>query len=230
MVTEFERRYAISEHPGAVRLLAFLNRAHMGSYQETVDNPAFNSDITLTRAYRYKYGFGLNVEQELAENIGAFMRLGWSDGRNEAWTFADVDRTAAAGLSVKGSFWQRPNDTAAIGGVINGISDVHQRFLAAGGTGILAGDGALNYALENAVETYYDAQIWKSLYATLDYQFAVNPAFNRDRGPVSFFFGQSALGVLTQCSPGPAIAGHKDPGAGAMPGAGNGQLTWRLCR
>ena len=42
MVTEFERRWAIDEHPGAVRLLGFLNRAHMGSYAEAVDNPALN--------------------------------------------------------------------------------------------------------------------------------------------------------------------------------------------
>ncbi len=43
------------------------------------------ADIEATRAYRYKYGFGRNVEQELAKNIGAFARVGWSDGENEAW-------------------------------------------------------------------------------------------------------------------------------------------------
>ena len=30
MVTEFERRFAIRDHPGAVRLLAFLNRVDIG--------------------------------------------------------------------------------------------------------------------------------------------------------------------------------------------------------
>ena len=185
MVSELERRYTINSHPGAVRLLAFLNRAHMGSYQATLDNPALGGDVTLTRVYRYKYGFGLNVEQELAERIGAFMRLGWSDGKNEAWMFSDVDHTATAGLSINGDFWHRPNDTLAVAGAINGASRVHRDFLAAGGTGILAGDGALSYGLEELVETYYDIQIWKTIHATIDYQFIAHPAFNRDRGPVS---------------------------------------------
>src|SRR5262249_49291221 len=105
MVTEFERRYAIGEHPGAIRFLAFLNSAHMGSYQAALDDPVRPADIVATREYRYKYGFGLNIEQELARNIGAFARLGWSDGENEAWVFSDVDRTATLGISMNGESW-----------------------------------------------------------------------------------------------------------------------------
>jgi high affinity Mn2+ porin len=187
MVTEFERRCAINDHPGAVRVLAFLNRAHMGSYRDTLDNPALGADIRLTRDYRYKFGFGLNVEQELSKGIGAFMRLGWSDGMNEAWMFSDVDHAASLGLSVNGGFWHRTNDTVGVAGALNGISSVHRDFFAAGGTGILAGDGKLTYGLEQLMETYYDFQIWKTIHATLDYQFIANPAFNRDRGPVSVF-------------------------------------------
>jgi high affinity Mn2+ porin len=185
MVTEFELRYAICAHPGAVRLLAFLNQAHMGSYQEAIDNPARRADIVATRAYRYKYGFGLNLEQELTKNVGAFARLGWSDGENEAWVFSDVDRTASLGLSINGEFWNRPKDTVGLAGVLNGISQVHRDFFAAGGTGILAGDGGLTYGLEEIVETYYDVQLWRTIHAALDYQFINHPAFNRDRGPVS---------------------------------------------
>ncbi len=187
MVAEFERRYKIADHPGAIRLLAFLNHAHMGRYQDALDNPVRPADIEATRSYRYKYGFGLNLEQELAKNIGAFARLGWSDGQTEAWVFSDVDRTATLGLSLKGEFWNRPNDTIGIAGVLNGLSRVHRDFLAAGGTGILAGDGALSYGLEEILETYYDLALWKTVHATLDYQFINHPAFNRDRGPVSVF-------------------------------------------
>jgi high affinity Mn2+ porin len=190
MVTEFERRYKIDNHPGTVRLLGYLNRAHMGSYREAVDSPIRPADIEATRAYRYKYGFGLNVEQEIAKNIGAFARLGWSDGRNEAWVFADVDRTATFGLSIRGESWNRPNDTFGLAGVINAISRVHQEFFEAGGTGILAGDGNLSYGLEKILETYYDFQIWQKLHGVFDYQFVANPAFNRDRGPVNVFAGR----------------------------------------
>jgi len=185
MVTEFERRYALNGHPGAVRLLAFLNRADMGSFQEALDNPARPADVQATREYRFKFGFGLNLEQELVKGIGIFSRLGWNDGRTETWTFADVDHTATLGVSIKGRFWGRTNDTVGVAGIINGVTRVHHEFFAAGGTGILAGDGTLNYGLEKSIETYYDFQIWKNLHAALDYQFVSNPAFNRDRGPVS---------------------------------------------
>jgi high affinity Mn2+ porin len=188
MVTEFERRYTVRGHPGAVRFLAFLNSADMGSYQAAVDDAArtgLPADIVATRAYRYKYGFGLNVEQEIFKNVGAFARLGWSDGQNEAWAFSDVDQTATLGLSIKGEFWGRANDTVGLAGIINGISHVHQEFFEAGGTGILAGDGNLEYGLEKILETYYDFQIWKTLHGALDYQFITDPAYNRARGPVS---------------------------------------------
>jgi high affinity Mn2+ porin len=187
MVTEFERRYNMNSHPGAVRFLAYLNSAHMGNYQAAVDSPIRPADIEATRTYCYKYGFGLNIEQEIIKNVGAFARLGWSNGKTEAWTFADVDHTASLGISVKGEFWRRPNDTFGLAGVFNGITTVHQEFFQAQGTGILAGDYGLNYGWEKDLETYYDFQIWKAIHVALNYQFVNNPAFNRARGPVSVF-------------------------------------------
>ncbi len=187
MVTELERRYTLGGRPGTARLLGYLNRAHMGSYQAALDSPVRPAAIEPTRDDRYKYGFGLNLEQELTKNLGLFSRLGWSDGRNEAWVFADVDRTATLGASLKGEAWRRPHDTVGLGGGLNAISRVHQEFLAAGGTGILAGDGRLNYGFEKILEAYYDFEVWKTIHAALDYQFIANPAYNRDRGPVSVF-------------------------------------------
>ncbi len=116
MVTELERRYALQGHPGTIRVLAYLNHAHMGSYQEAINNPTRPADILATREYRFKYGFGLNVEQEIIKHVAVFSRLGWSDGQHEAWTLADVDRTATLGLSIKGGAWRRrkPNQRAAV--------------------------------------------------------------------------------------------------------------------
>jgi high affinity Mn2+ porin len=185
MASEFERRYTIKTHPGTIRFLAWLNDAHMGSYEEALSVPGI--DIAQTRAYRYKYGFGLNWEQEVAPNVGVFSRLGWNDGREEAWTYTDINYSASLGLSVKGQAWHRPDDTVGLAGVISGISHENKKFLEAGGLGILAGDGALNYGWEKVLETYYDFQVWQSLHFALDYQFVDNPAFNRDRGPVSVF-------------------------------------------
>jgi high affinity Mn2+ porin len=187
MVTEFERRYSLNDHPGTVRLLAYLNRANMGNYQDAVNSPIRPADITATQQFRYKYGFGLNLEQEIVKNIGVFSRLGWSDGRNQGWVFSDVDYTATAGISIKGGVWQRPDDTFGLAGVFNGVSKSHQEFLAAGGTGILAGDGNLTYGWEKILETYYDFKIWKTVHGAVDYQFVTDPAFNQDRGPASGF-------------------------------------------
>ena len=185
MVTELERRYSIATHPGAIRLMAWLNEADMGSYGEALLVPGVN--IALTRAYRFKYGFGLNWEQEIMPNVGVFSRVGWNDGHEEAWTYNDVNCSASVGLSIKGEAWKRPDDTWGLAGVFSGISHDNQEFLEAGGTGILDGDGALNYGWEKVVETYYDFKVWQTLHFALDYQFVDNPAFNRDRGPVSIF-------------------------------------------
>jgi len=186
-VGEVERRYSPRGHAGALRLLAYDTRAHMGSYQETLNNPNLGEDIALTAAYRYKYGFGLNLEQEIRKNLGAFMRLGWSDGKNQTWEFTDVDRTATIGMSLKGARWRRPDDTAGIAAVVNGISGAHRQFLAAGGLGITVGDGALDYRSERFAETYYNWKMAKHFQLTFDYQFVLNPAYNHVRGPVDLF-------------------------------------------
>jgi hypothetical protein len=98
--------------------------------------------------------------------------------------------TASLGVSVKGGRWQRPGDTFGLASIVSCASRSNQQFLAAGGLGILAGDSALSYGSEKALETYYSFQIWKTIYATVDYQFVSNPAFNRDRGPVSVLGGR----------------------------------------
>ena len=186
-VAEIERRYSLRGHAGAVRLLVFDTRAHMGSYQETVNNPSLDELIALTAAYRYKYGFGLNLEQEIRKNLGAFMRLGWSDGKNQTWEFSDVDRTASTGISLKGGRWRRPEDTVGLAALVNGIGAAHRQYVAAGGLGILIGDGALDYRSERVGETYYNWKIAKRYQLAFDYQFAQNPAYNHVRGPVNLF-------------------------------------------
>jgi high affinity Mn2+ porin len=190
MVTELERRFTLSQHPGAIRLLAYVNRARMGSYQDAINDPVRPADISLSQAYRYKYGICLNVEQEVMKDAGLFMRLGWSDGNNEAWAYSDVDQSASMGLSLNGDLWKRPNDTFGVAGVVSALSRVHQQFFEDGGLGILAGDGNLSYGMEKAMETYYNFQVWKNLHVTADYQFFIDPAFNRARGPVSVLGGR----------------------------------------
>jgi high affinity Mn2+ porin len=190
MVMEFERRYGLNGHPGVIRLLPWLNEADMYTYHAATSilrSEGAGANLSALQAYRYKYGFGLNWEQEVTESVGLFSRLGWNDGMQESWVYTDVNWTASLGVSIKGEAWKRSDDFFGLGGVIDGASHENQEFLEAGGLGILDGDGALTYGTEKVVETYYDLPIWKIFRFALDYQFVSNPAFNRDRGPVSVF-------------------------------------------
>ncbi len=185
---ELEERYSIGDHPGKIRLLSWLERAHMGSYRETLADPSLMEDITLTRRYRYQYGFALSTEQEITKDLGAFLRVSWRDGQSEVWQFTDVDRSLSGGLQLKGSSWKRPGDTVGLAGIIDGISSAHRDFLAAGGLGVTIGDGKLpNYSPEGVLEMYYDAEIIKNVHLGIDYQFVGNPGYNADRGPVNVF-------------------------------------------
>ncbi|MBV8771960.1 MAG: carbohydrate porin [Deltaproteobacteria bacterium] len=183
MAAEFERRYNLRRHPAKLRFLAFLNQGHMGSYTAALSVPGI--DITKTSACRRNYGFGLNWEQTITHAVGLFSRVGWNLGRNQAWMFTDVNYTASLGISIKGQAWHRSDDTFGVAGAISGISRANERYLEAGGRGILDGDGALSYGWEKILETYYDFPLWKSIHLAADYQFVADPAFNKDRGPVN---------------------------------------------
>ena len=187
-VGEIERRYAIWDQPGKLAITGFLTRGRMGSFQDAIQLAALTggpADIAAVRQYQSRGGISMNLEQQLVPNVGFFARAGIADGNKEPYEFTDVDRTVAAGLSISGKQWGRDDDTFGIAGVVNGISGVHQAFLNAGGLGILVGDGQLpNPGSEKIIETYYSFPVFASK-VTLDYQLIVNPAYNRDRGPVS---------------------------------------------
>src|SRR4029077_16015672 len=165
---ELEERYSVGDHPGKIRFLSWLERAHMGSYRETLADPSLMANIALTRRYRYQYGFALDIEQEITKDLGAFLRASWRDGQEEVWQFTDIDRSLSAGLQLKGSSWNRSADTVGLAGIIDGISSAHRDFLAAGGRGITIGDGKLpHYEPEGVLEMYYDAEIVKNVHLSI---------------------------------------------------------------
>jgi high affinity Mn2+ porin len=77
-----------------------------------------------------------------------------------------------------------------VAGVVEGLSPIARAFFAAGGLGILIGDGQLNYRPEQILEAYYAYSLNKWATLTFDYQFIANPGYNADRGPVSIFSGR----------------------------------------
>jgi high affinity Mn2+ porin len=185
---EVDREYSINGKKGTLRLLGFHNNANMGSYEEAVKTIGV-PDVKETRKLgRTKWGLTLNFDQEVSKTTGVFGRMGWNDGKNETWVFTEIDRTVSLGASFNGANWKRAEDNAGVAVVFNGLSKAHKNYLAKGGMGFIIGDGALNYGIESIAELYYSCKpntlpVW----LTGDYQFCVNPAYNKDRGPVHIF-------------------------------------------
>ncbi|HTA43652.1 MAG TPA: carbohydrate porin [Bryobacteraceae bacterium] len=186
---EFEIHPELLKHRQTVfRGLAFLNRANMGSYNQTniqyLTGQAATPDITLSRRQgRIKYGFGLNAEQELTDTLRVFGRLGWNDGRNESFAYTEIDGTAEFGGDLRGKWWKRAKDKIGAAFVVNGISPGHREYLALGGLGFLLGDGGLSYSPEKIFETYYTAHLWRGISIAGDYQYIADPGYNSARGP-----------------------------------------------
>ena len=188
-VGEGEARFNLFDREGKVRLLAFVNRGRMGSYNDALrlaDATHTVPDTSLVRKYASRPGFALNVEQPLTDELGIFLRASFNNGDEETYEFTDINRSVAAGLSLQGASWGRSGDSAGIAAVSNAVSDSARRYFAAGGLGVLIGDGRLpHYATENIVELYYSVRATSWFTASFDYQFVDNPAYNADRGPVS---------------------------------------------
>jgi len=190
---EIEHAHELAGRPGKLRLLVWRNRANLASFDDALtylkSNGLSNTQTILDvrNGDKTKYGVGINVEQQLTDELGAFMRVMQADGHTETYAFTETDGSVSFGLSMKGSAWNRERDSAGIGFLYNTISARRRNYLANGGISFFIGDGDLNYRPEQVFEIYYSWGITKSVFATADWQHMWNPAYNADRGPADFF-------------------------------------------
>ncbi|MEG3176546.1 carbohydrate porin [Sphingomonas sp. RB3P16] len=184
---ELEHRHAVAGLPGAIRVTLFRNRGRFSRFDDAVALAGQSGaaiDPALTRRPMTRLGAHLNVEQAVTATLGLFARAGIADGAIEPYDFTDIDRTAELGAALAGKGWYRPADRIGLALVANAISAAHQRYLAAGGIGVLVGDGALPHpGTEQIAELYYALHLRSGVDATLDAQRIANPGYNRDRGP-----------------------------------------------
>ena len=176
--------------PATVRLLGYMNHAHMGNYAQSVATapPWQAPDITKTeRVGAIKYGAALNVEQPLADggNTGVWARLGWDDGQTESFAYTEADQAFSVGAQVSGARWSRGGDRLGLALGVNGLAASHIAYLKAGGIGFMLGDGQLNYGPETIVEAFYAWQLPWNLTLSPDVQWIANPGYNLDRGPAT---------------------------------------------
>jgi high affinity Mn2+ porin len=188
-LVELEERHTWFGQPGKLRLLAFGKRVDAGSFSQALALSEATRQAPNTALVRdgpvWGFGGGLNLEQAITADLGLFARASGQNGQYEEFAFTQVQESVTAGVVLTGAKWGRESDAVGLGMVVNGIFKQEQAYLAAGGTGIIIGDGALNYGPEEVVETYYRFVPWAWAAITLDYQFVNHPAYNRDRGPVS---------------------------------------------
>jgi hypothetical protein len=174
---------------GVVRVLSYVNHAHMGDYRDSVNQYLAGKiaapDIVQTERFgAVKYGFGLNTEQEVNDSLRFFGRFGWNEDQHESFAYTEVGQTVSFGGDLSGHAWSRTNDKLGIAFVSNAIKRDHQNYLHYGGQGFLLGDGGLTYAREDILEWYYNAHLWRGLYGTVGGTFIVHPGYNKDRGPL----------------------------------------------
>jgi high affinity Mn2+ porin len=191
MIGEVERRWSLGSRPGALKITGFLSRGRMARFADAIalgDDTGAAPDVSRVRQYRGRGGVSLDAQQQFNDVLGGFLRGGLADGDVEPYEFTDVDRTISGGVSARGKAWGRPGDSAGLALEVNGLSKVHQQYLADGGLGVLVGDGRLPHPGEEEIlETYYDVPVGRWIHLAADYQFVENPGYNRDRGPVSIF-------------------------------------------
>jgi high affinity Mn2+ porin len=192
-VVELEKDYSFHEHPGAARVLFYYNTSKAPAYRTVINDFLNGTDTSLDVIYGKtyggkKFGVGINADQEFSDRLKAFFRAGWNDGKTATWAFAEIDNTGSAGLRYYGIGRERKADNIGVAVVTNGISKDHRDFLNIGGYGFMIGDGKLpHYARENIAEVFYQIKLFEKVFATADYQFVINPAYNPDRGPVHLF-------------------------------------------
>jgi high affinity Mn2+ porin len=185
-VAEIERRYEVLGRPGQARLIGYRNQARMGRYDEALrraEGTGANPDTGEERRWNRKSGWALNVEQELAPEIGAFLRLSASDDRVEVFSAMDMNRSISGGVALKGSLWSQPTHTWGAALAVNGLSGDAIRYFRAGGMGQRGADDRLpNYGQEQVAETYYSIRLPHGLTWTGTLQRVGNPAYNRECG------------------------------------------------
>ncbi|HEY6239224.1 MAG TPA: carbohydrate porin [Burkholderiales bacterium] len=204
---EIEHKHDLFGRPGKVRFLFYRNVENMGSWDDAIN--AFQSDpnknATTCTGFNYgsgnasapdlcwarkkntKRGFGVNLEQSIAEDIGVFFRGMKSDGKTEVYAYTATDRSMSFGTIVKGACWGRARDSVGVGYARNWLSTSHITYLNMGGIDGFIGDGKISYKPEQAFEVYYSVNVNKYSWLTLDLQQVANPAYNSDRGPVTMY-------------------------------------------
>ena len=102
---EVEHSYSLMGQPGKFRILAWRNKANIASFKDALSlynslkgAPPFDPQTILAvrNGEKIKYGLGINIEQDINENVGFFMRAMKADGKTETLAFTETDEIGRA--------------------------------------------------------------------------------------------------------------------------------------
>jgi high affinity Mn2+ porin len=190
-VVETEGRYELFGQPGAIKFLVYGDNGYLSKFDQVTALAYVTGDfppsIENLRKRRVKFGGGINLKQQIAPGLGAFMRASILDGRIETVDYTDNGRQLSMGLVAGGEVWDRAGDEVGAAISFGGLAGPQIRYFGAGGTSVYIGDGALTYGGEKATELYYKIGISEHADLTLDHQLLVNPGHNNARGPINVF-------------------------------------------
>lgn len=111
------------------------------------------------------YGFGISFDQELTDELAAFLRYGWQDP--DVYINGDsfsLEHAWSTGIQLKGTTWNRENDTL---GIAIGQAAPSDKYKDAGSN--------LNAKDEGHLEIYYNYVMNERLTLTPDLQVIWNP-------------------------------------------------------
>lgn len=188
---ELEHSHWLGERAGKARVLVWRNRANLASFQDATAylqaHPTADPQTIfhVRNGDKTKTGVGLNLEQELAHDVGFFARAMKTDGRTETYAFTEVDNSWSSGVLVKGTRWGRAEDSVGLSWMRNGLSQDRRQYLEAGGISFFIGDGPMRYQPERIFEGFYSLHVYRGSWLTADYQRISHPGYNASRGPVN---------------------------------------------
>ena len=181
-----------ASEPGILRLMAWATRANMGSYAaalaEPITSPSIRHHPDASGANHLRL-HGQRRAGPLSLTSACSLGSAGPPGSSRSWAGRTATRALPLGTAVgEGSpHGRRPDDTLGLAGVVEGLSPEARAYFAAGGLGIVIGDGRLDYRPEQVLEIYYALSLntWSAL--TFDYQFVADPAYNARPGAGPYF-------------------------------------------
>ena len=145
----------------------------------------------MRNTYRDRTGVSLNLEQQLTETMGMFLRAGWADGNIEPWDFTDVDRTVSGGVAINGKTWDGRTTRSALPASSMVSPPTTKPISLPAALASSSATARCRTTASNRSSRLITAMPSRTTTkVTFDYQFIANPGYNADRGPVNAFAGR----------------------------------------